>query len=385
MPRGRATNGSGTIRQRKDGRWEAIYTIGRNPGTGKLVRKSVYGSTADEVARKLRAATAAIDENTYVEPEKMPLGKWLAIWLEEYTGGVKPGTVKTYESNVRLHIVPALGAVCLSNLRHHLVQTFINQLSRTSGLTPKMVKNIHGTLHKALDTAVKVGYLRSNPSDKPELPRIDRQEIRPLEGEQIDAFLAAIKKNPSEPIFYVAIYTGMRLSEILGLQWKCVDFKKSTIRIDKQLLVKRGKDTERTFGSPKNGKTRMIKPAPAVMDKLKTVRRAQNEARLKAGPLWCNELELVFTDEIGNSIPHATVEHRFKRTVTAIGLPDRRFHDLRHTFATEGIRLGIPIKTISESLGHYSAAFTMDVYGHVTEEMQDDAAARIQAAIERRK
>lgn len=109
MPRGRATNGSGTIRQRKDGRWEAIYTIGRNPGTGKLVRKSVYGSTADEVARKLRAATAAIDENTYVEPEKMPLGKWLAIWEAEYLHSVKGSTARAYKTNNRLHIVPALG------------------------------------------------------------------------------------------------------------------------------------------------------------------------------------------------------------------------------------------------------------------------------------
>lgn len=381
MPRKRAPNGNGTVRQRKDGRWEAIYSVGRDPGTGKLIRKSVYGGTSEEAARKLRAATAAIDENTYAEPEKMPLRQWLGVWLKEYTGSVKPGTVKTYESNVRLHITPALGAISLSDLRPHVVQTFINKLARTSSLAPKMVKNIHGTLHKALDTAVRVGYIRTNPADRPDLPRIERQEVQPLEGQQIDAFLAAVKGNQSEPLFFVAIYTGMRLSELLGLQWSCVDFKKGAIKIDKQLLIKRGKDTTRAFGTPKNGKARTIKPAPAVMDRLNAVRLAQSEARLKAGEMWRNGMNLVFTDAIGDAIPHATVEHRFKRIVTGIGLPDRRFHDLRHTYATEGIRLGIPIKTISESLGHYSAAFTMDVYGHVTEEMQDNAAALVQAAI----
>lgn len=398
MPRKRAPNGNGTVRQRKDGRWEAIYTVGRDPGTGKLIRKSVYGETSEDAARKLRAATAAIDEQTYVEPEKMPLRQWLTVWLAEYTNNIKPGTLKTYESNVRLHISPAMGAIRLMDLRPHDIQKFINSLGKPRtvtdkkgakkekpGLSPKMSKNIHGTLHKALDTAVRIGYIKANPAGRTDLPRIDRQEVQPLEGEQIDAFLNAIKGSPSEPIFFVAIYTGMRLSEILGLQWKCVDFKKGTIKIDKQLLIKRGKGTERTFGTPKNGKTRTIKPAPAVMDKLNAVRLAQNEAKLKAGAVWGNELGLVFTDAIGNTIPHATVEHRFKRIVTSIDLPDRRFHDLRHTYATEAIRLGIPIKTISESLGHYSVAFTMDVYGHVTEAMQDDAAARIQAAIEARK
>ena len=235
------------------------------------------------------------------------------------------------------------------------------------------------------DTAVKIGYIRTNPADRPELPRAERQEVQPLEGEQITMFFQAAKGSPSEPLFFVAIYTGMRLSELLGLQWKCVDFKKGSIKIDKQLLLKRGKGTERAFGSTKNGKARTIKPAPAVMDMLNSVRLSQAESKMKAGALWRNEMGLVFTDEIGDAIPHATVEHRFKRIVTSIGLPDRRFHDLRHTYATEGIRLGIPVKTVSESLGHYSAAFTMDVYGHVTEEMQNDAAARIQAAIESRK
>jgi integrase len=316
----------------------------------------------------------------------MPLKMWLKVWLEEYTSSVKPGTAITYESNVRLHIVPALGAMKLSEIRTHDIQSFINNLHRGSkALSPKMVKNIHGTLHKALDVAAKIEYLRGNPANNIELPRIEREEIKPLAGDQIDAFTQKIKGTPCEALFYTALYSGMRLSELLGLQWRCVDFDTGTIRIDKQLLMKRGKGTERELGPTKNGKTRTIKVAPAVINVLKSVKMKQTEDRLKAGPLWINEMSLVFTDELGKCIPHATVEHRFKRIVSSIGLSDRRPHDLRHTYATESIRLGVPIKTVSDALGHYSTAFTMDVYAHVTPEMQDDAAARMQAEIDRRK
>ena len=149
--------------------------------------------------------------------------------------------------------------------------------------------------------------------------------------------------------------------------------------------MKRGKDTERKLASLKNDKPRTIKIAPAVIDMLRVIKRKQAEHKLLAGAAYNNMLGLVFVDELGGCIPHATIEHRYKRLVTAIGLPERRFHDLRHTYATESIRLGVPVKTISEALGHYSTAFTMDIYGHVTDEMQDDAARRMQAAIDTRR
>jgi len=384
MARGRAVNGSGLQpRQRADGRWEARFQTGVDSGTGKPIIKSIYAKTAEECAKKLRAATAAVDNNTYMEPERMPLREWCIVWLKEYTGSVKPGTVKTYEQNIRLHIVPALGALQLCNIRPHDVQTFINKMDRDGKLSAKSIKNIHGTLHKCLDTAVRIEYIKNNPANRAELPRIIKPEIKAFDSAEIDAFLRASKGTPDEDIYFIALFTGMRLSEILGLQWKRVDFKKGTVKIDQQLLIKRGSDTERTLDTPKNGKARIIKPAQAVMDRLNAIRIRQNEKRLKAGSLWSNEMNLVFTDEIGQPIPHATVEHRFKRLMTSLGMEDHRFHDLRHSYATEGIRMGIPIKTISETLGHYSTAFTMDTYSHVTDEMKDTAADLVQASIER--
>ena len=281
-----------------------------------------------------------------------------------------------------------MGAVKLCELRTHDIQTFINRLrsgkSKDKALSAKTAKNIHGTLHKALDVATKIGYLRTNPANNIELPRIDREEIQPFAGEQIDAFLEVINGEPNEALFFTALYTGMRLSELLGLHWKYVDVTKGIIKVSKQMLVKRGKGDERALGTTKNGKPRTVKVAPAVMDVLSAVRKKQLEDKLKVGGTWNNPLGLVFVDDMGECIPHSTIEHRYKRLVTAIGLPERRFHDLRHTYATESIRLGVPIKTVSEALGHYSTAFTMDVYGHVTEAMQDDAASRMQAAIEER-
>ena len=146
-------------------------------------------------------------------------------------------------------------------------------------------------------------------------------------------------------------------------------------------LVKRGEDAKRELGSPKNSRLRTFKTAPAVLECLKAVQRQQKEWRIQAGSVWRNELDLVFTNEIGVEIPHATIEHRFTRIINSIGLEGHRFHDLRHTFATEALRAGVDAKSISETLGHSSVAFTLDVYAGFTSDMQDEAAKRMQALI----
>lgn len=399
MPRKRAPNGNGTVRQRKDGRWEAIYTVGRDPGTGRLVRKSVYGDNEQEVAKALRKATAAIDENAYVEPSKLPLSKWLDIWLAEYTGNVKEHTRVTYDTQCRVHIKPALGAVMLSELRPHEIQAFYNRLAKGKrkpstgakgmkgerGLSPKTIKNIHGVLHRALDQAVMLGYLKQNPCLGVMLPRVERADIMPLMDDQIDTFLDAIAGSEYEMMFTVDMYTGMRQSEIMGLTWDRVDFKGGTIYIDRQLLHEKKKGGTYKFAPPKNDKPRRITPAPSVMKLLEAVKLRQKEDKLKAGAAWQNDMNLVFTDALGGHYAHNTVAHNFKRAVTSIGLPDRRFHDLRHTYAVLAIQSGVDIKTVQENLGHHTAAFTLDVYGHVTERMQKEAAARMEAIITARK
>lgn len=379
MPRkkdGRAAQGSGNIRKRSDGRWEARYTLGRDPGTGKQVRRSVYGSTQSEVRKKLAAVIHEIDAGVYTEPEKMQTGQWFDVWLDQFCGGVKPRTRELYKATVDYRIRPALGAVGLQQLNTAMIQKFYNEAGED--LAAKTVRNLHGIVHKALQQAVEAGYIRINPADACKLPRAEKPTIHPLDGAQTRAFLDAARGDPFERVFTVDTFTGMREGEVLGLPWDAVDFDAGTIHIYRQLQQLKG---QVRLGPPKNGKPRTITPAPAVMGLLREQRKAQNEWRLLAGQAW-EESGFVFTNELGRHMYSRTLYRHFKNIVACIGLPGARFHDLRHTYAVASIRAGDDIKTISENLGHASVAFTLDVYGHVTGDMRKDSAQRMQAYID---
>ena len=172
-PKGkRGASGSGSIRKRPDGRWEARYSLGRDPKTGKQKQKSIYGSTQKEVREKLTKTLAEINDGTYVEPSKIPLGEWLDDWLRDYTGNLKPATKSAYEEHVRVHLKPYLGEVPLSELSAQKIQRAYNLLQTERHLCPKSIKNIHGVFHKAISQAIKLGYLRANPLDAVILPRV---------------------------------------------------------------------------------------------------------------------------------------------------------------------------------------------------------------------
>ena len=386
MPRKSTRNasGGGSIRQRPDGRWEGRYTAGRDPGTGKQLQRSVYGSTQKEVRQKLAQITAAIDSGTYTAPSKMTVGQWLDIWSRDYLGRVKPLTVTSYTQKIRTYIKPVLGAVKLEALNAHTIQGFYNSLGKPQGdkpgLSAKTVKCVHGVLHKALSQAVKVGYLRFNPAEACELPRIERKEIKPLDNEEIGAFMKAIQGHRFEAVYLVTLFTGLRRGEVCGLTWDCIDLDRGTILVNKQLQNVPGQPGEFRLVSSKNSKGRTITAAPFVVDVLRRHKVQQAEARLKAGPLWKNS-GFVFCNEVGDHLSPNTVYHNFKRIAASIGLPDARLHDLRHSYAVASLRAGDDIKTVQGNLGHHTASFTLDTYGHVTEEMKRASADRMEAFI----
>jgi integrase len=375
-------NGEGCIRQRKNGIWEGIVTTGRDPGTGKLIRKSYFGKTQAEVRKKLTALSHDLDEGTYLEPSRMTVGQWMDVWHREYLGGVKPYTVSQYGTQIKVHLKPALGATRLQLLTAPMIQSMYNSELR-NGLSAKSIRNLHGVLHKALSQAMKLEYIRNNPCDACELPRIEKHEIKPLEGDYVNRFLQEISGSRFETLYIVTLFTGMRQGEILGLTWDCVNFKNSTINIRRQLQKERieGGGGMYHFVPLKNDKERMITLAPSVFALLSRHGQRQNEWRLRAGELWNNPLNLVFTDETGHHLYSHTVFENFKRIVKQIGLGGTRFHDLRHTYATLAIQNGDDIKTVSHNLGHATVAFTLDVYGHVTEKMKEESAARMEAYI----
>lgn len=387
MPRSTTKNkksaaGVGTIRKKtviRNGKeyvfWEARYTSGFDPGTGKQIQRSITGKTQKEVAQKLKATVAAIDAGTYKEPCKMTVGEWLDMWVSEYLKNVKPLTVQNYTQQVEKHLKPALGATKLEALDAHTIQKFYNSLT-DDGLAPKTVKNIHGVLHSALQQAIDNEYLRINPTDACKLPKVAKAEIHPLEPVEISNLLQEAEKDEYQNLFIVAMFTGMRQRELLGLAWDNVDFKKGIITIKQQLQCK---DGTYFLETPKNDKWRTILPAPLVMEALVREMQKQNSEKKQAGGAWDNPYNLVFTNALGKNLVRRTVVKHFKKILQRTDISDTaRFHDLRHSFAVTSLCAGDDIKTVQANLGHATAQFTLDVYGHVTQKMRQDSANRMQ-------
>ena len=375
--RDKRSNNLGTIKQRKDGRWEGQYCCGKDD-KGKLVRKSIYGKSKPEVEKKLAAITTDQDRGEFIPPDKITYKEWLTIWQNDYLGSVKGSTVTNYKYHINENIIPALGGIKLQKLTAPMIQKLYK--CKEGKLSPKTIKNLHGVIHKSLEQAVKVGYIRTNVSDACILPRIVKKEMIILQGEQYKAFLREIKGKANEEIFFVDLFTGLREGEIIGLSWDCVDFKKQTIKVERQLKRKGNGNTKNhyEFDTLKNDKTRIVKPASVVFDVLKKVRAKQRKNKMKYGENFKNPDNLVFTDELGNHIGAECLLKCFKVRVKHIGLPEMRFHDLRHTWVATQLQNGVNVKTVSEMAGHATVAFTLDVYGHVTDTMRDDAAEKMQ-------
>jgi len=390
-------NGEGSMRKRSNGSWEGRITVGADPITGKLISKSVYGRTQKEVREKMKAlleggqqagdppaASLPQSAETPAGPKEMTVGEWLDTWLKEYLADVKPGTMINYESVVRLFLKPVFGSIQLSQLRTPMIQKFYNKL-RTEDRSPKYIKNIHGIFHRALDMAVRVEYLDRNPSTACILPKVVEKPVTPLDVPEQKRFFEALKGNPFEALFLTAVFTGMRVGELIGLTWDCVDFKHGVIRVEKQLVQTRVKGQKYVFGTLKNGKTRVITPAPYILEVLKAHQAAQNAQKKAADDLW-DEGDfpgLVFTHPDGSHYSQPTIWKELQDILAAAGLEHHRVHDLRHTFAVNSIIAGDDIKTLQENMGHYSAAFTLDRYGHVTDTMRRESANRMQAFIEK--
>lgn len=382
--------GGGTIRKRSDGRWEARYTLGIDPKTGKQIQKSVYGKTQKEVRQKLTAITAEIDDGTYIPPDKTTVEQWLTIWLKEYMGDKKYGTVRNYKNVCKYHIIPYIGRYRLSELKPYTIQALYNRLGREEdgkkALSPKTIHNVHGVLSKALNQAVWNEMIRSNPAQLTTRPRKTRKEITTLSDEQIQKFGALVEQDNYRAILKFILFSGVRESEAIGLTWDCIDFDRGTIRIYRQMLKRTKEAGGYTLASLKNDRERLLTPPPMLLSMLKEQKREQVERRMKAGPAWrgWNSVEeqktwFVFTTEFGNHYCPQTVYAHFKKIARQIGAEKANVHSLRHTYAVLCLQNGDDVKTVQSNLGHATAAFTLDVYGHVSEKMKQDSAERMEA------
>ena len=376
----RAAQGAGTIRQRKDGRWEGRITVGINPGTGKPIRRSVYGSTQKEARQEMTAIQQAVDSGTYQAPDKTTIGEWLDTWMTTFCAAkVRPLTYSSYEVVIKKHIKPNMGALRLQAVRGVHVQKLYNGMT-AAGLSPKTVKNVAAILHKAFSVAMKQGMIQTNPCDAAELPKVMQKEIKPLTDAEIPQFLAAIDDSPMRNAYALCLFAGLREGECLGLSWDQVDFQARRITVSQQ-LQKEKKKGARYYIAPttKSGKPRQIEPPEIAFRYLRAERARQAENQLAAGECWSNPDNLVFTDATGKHLAIHTCYKHFKRIAARIGRPDARPHDLRHTAATVAIASGADIKSVQDLMGHATASFTLNVYAHTSDQMRRDTAARMQS------
>lgn len=348
-----------------------------------------YFKSHDEAAKTLRALTAAVDAGNYVDPKRMTLGQWMDVWLEEYNTNTKPSTMTSYRATIETHIRPKLGKVKLSDLQPHQVQQFINHLeyagkSKTKKtVSPKTTKNVHGVLSAVLKQAVMNKLIKDNPATGCKLPKVTKADVKPLEDEELQKFLDAICDDPFRPVFMFAILAGTRISETLGLLWSDIDFETGKITIDHQLGSIRSKGGSRELSSTKTESGNRIIIAPrSLLDILKHVKKEQAEKRLAAGEGWMDTKGLVFTNAVGQSLAHSTIDHHMVRACQRAGIESHRFHDLRHTYAVRAILAGVPINSVSKQLGHKTISITMDFYANMTDAARQDCADKVQQAFD---
>lgn len=366
-----------SIRQRPNGTWEGRYY----DNDGK--QHSLYGSTKAIVKDKLAAKRTEIVQGTAITETDLTVAQWGKEWLETFkTNRVKHSTMENYECHFRLHIMPYIGNIKLKELTTLHVQRVYLRLEK-EGLSPKSIRDVHGMLHGMLDKALTMDMIRKNVSESCELPKVQKHDMHPLTATEVGQFMQMAKDDDYYNMMRFDFFTGLRESELIGLTWDCVDFEHCTLRVYRQFVrIASGPDKGTMMFTPlKNGKERTIALTPSALRVLHDAKRLQSEQRLRAGGLWENEHNMIFTRANGHFVRFKTLYVHFKNIVKAMGRPEVRFQDVRHTYATLSIQSGVDIKTLSESLGHATVAFTLDVYGHVNEDMRRQAADKLEQLI----
>ena len=376
MPK-RRSNGEGSIRKRKDGRWEGRYTVGVDPETGKVLSRNVLGKTQAEVRDKLKTAIKQTESIDVQKAEAYTLGAWIRQWFEVYSEPhVRESTANYYRNYIENHIVPKLGEVKLAKLTSLQIQRFYNDTS-TNGRVPKngkiqdfslsnrTVRGLHMLLHNCLEQAVRERLIATNPTDNCKIPPKERKEMKVIPVERIGDYLRAADERGVLPIFYLELASGLRRGELLALLWSDLDVKNRTISVTKTVHRYSG---ELKVQPPKteNSVRTIVIPQQAV--DLLIAEHAKHPENPYMFP----------SPTTGTMYDPDAMGRIHKKLLKVVGLDNGiRFHDLRHTFSTVMIQNGVDAKTLSNMLGHYSAAFTLDTYTHVTSQMQESAAQKM--------
>jgi integrase len=372
--RGRRDPGDGAIFERGDGRWVARL---KNP-TGRGWRY-FYAPTKAAAKSRLIQAQRAVDEGRPIPDQRQTFGAYLEQWLVGLTSSnAKPATVAYYTRYARHHLLKSpLASKSLARLEvSDLRELYAVKLA--GGLSPTTVHHLHAVVHLALNQAVDDGKLGVNAASKigrQYRPKVSRREMTTIaHGDQPRQFLEAAKGERLEALMVLAITTGMRQGELRALRWKDVDLGHAHLAVTGSVMGTKRADL--AIGTPKSGKARSVTLAAVAVESLREHRRRQVKEQLVVGREWTDH-DLVFCTEFGAILPTNTMVLVLHRVLKRAGLPMIRFHDLRHTAATMLLSNGVHPKVASEMLGHSTVSITLDLYSHVSKNMQQQAAETI--------
>lgn len=380
---GRRKNGTGTIRERSDGRWEGRIVIGYNDeGTAKT--KSVFAPTRAECSKKLNQLIA----ESYCITGKLPtqakssmsFGEWMDLWYQNYCKHtIRETTREGYENRIYNHIIPSIGHIPLNQLTQNDLQEYYIKLKTTgrlrfveqngSGVSDRMVRACHASCRMALEKAASEGLISANPAIGCKIPPKKTREMQVLTHEEMQRFLIQAKHDDVFELYLVELSTGARRGEILALQWSDLDCKTGELKIRRQVNRVNG---ELKISKPKTkASNRTVVLPPDVVKILEAYRPSTNNSK------W------IFPSPVKEDMPRdpSSVYDKMRRVLERADCKQIRFHDLRHTFATMALEHGMDIKTLSAIIGHVSSATTLDIYSHITTEMQKNAAVKIDRVI----
>jgi integrase len=356
--------------------WSTVVDLGTDPATGKRRQKRISGHTRKDVERQAAEAIQRA-ETGFLDSKRVTVADFFSRWLEATAPTLRPSTLRRYRDLARLHLFDTIGRIPLAKLTPGDVQRLYSD--RLTRLSPTSVRHLHNLLHTMLDDAVKWGLIVRNVCDAVDPPRRNRPETQTWNAAEVARVLVTAADDDLEAFWRLALTTGMRRGELLGVKWSDIDLESGSLSVRRSLS--RGESSRLVEGEPKTqAGRRRISLSASVVESLRRHRVRQLEYRLQAGVAYTDH-GYVFTNETGGYLHPNSVTVRYRKLIERAGVPAIRFHDLRHTSATLMLSEGIHPKIVQERLGHTDIAMTLNLYSHVSPDMQRQAADAIETAI----